>query len=615
MPDPKYKDPTENLNIEGSQNSAPQPAPKKEKIPFTTATYSVLAEGEADKCVDYIWMKGDENVAFALDEKGRVYNDPGSLTDALTKEGRIFLFRTDGSFPYAYEYKEGKLYVSDDPISTTNQLKEYPAREKLVPKASLDPQDIVDIPSLEKHAQQMKQYKVQILDVIDKKQEEVNTLKEQQKAKKAELEAIDKPDEVEPMEMPTFPFGSKVARFFKKLFTFFQGETTAYRYYKNQMELYNENQMEQASYRAEMEEYRNKTAPIKAQITELENKTKSAEDTIKALKANKAPSFETEVAASYAKNMKALTAYRNRMEVKLEAVADLIKNEAVNEKNLFANTWIHKNACEGKTLNDPGVQEHLYRYIVSRAAEDQINAETLRAGESAPAINQHILDTLNDGSAVDKIALDPDLRKLIQSQGDKPLNMDAFYKDYTNRKIMRKYEDNYPVNKLKNYRKSLIAEFGEKPLTADCLKDIARLKALDEQIAIAEKKPKDLHLYKNPKDRAKMMKRNTDYTGRVLGDLNRDPSTLDKNSEVKADLIKFNGPEYQAAIAGVAKNLAEASKKIEEEMKDIPDNVKNAWGPQGNYYSLDKMAELVENAVKTKAFAPKEEEIQGPKLQ
>jgi hypothetical protein len=56
-------------------------------------------------------------------------------------------------------------------------------------------------------------------------------------------------------------------------------------------------------------------------------------------------------------NYKKINSYRNHTEVLLEGISSVIKNGKVTRDNLFANTWINKNACKGKKLNNEEAKE------------------------------------------------------------------------------------------------------------------------------------------------------------------------------------------------------------------------------------------------------------------
>ena len=68
---------------------------------------------------------------------------------------------------------------------------------------------------------------------------------------------------------------------------------------------------------------------------------------------------------------------------------------------------------------------------------------------------------------------------------------------------------------------------------------------------------------------------------------------------------EFMGPEYRKALKGVMldseKKLHEARRKVQEQYKDLPANVREKLMPKGNM-GLEQLTSLVNEAVKNKTY-------------
>ena len=182
-------------------------------------------------------------------------------------------------------------------------------------------------------------------------------------------------------------------------------------------------------------------------------------------------------------------------EVRMEGIADIIRTGKITQNNIFANTWLAEQNVRGKKITDPGTVKNLVSYITSRTIEDKILDETIKDPEYAAARNSILVDGLNNGQAAESLSKSGLFNKMLQDQGDKPIDPDEFYTTYKQRVIAleNKYTD--PLYKLKSARQKLIDDFGERPITKDCLSHIAKLNVLDKWIKKGEGFKSQIDMY------------------------------------------------------------------------------------------------------------------------
>lgn len=195
-------------------------------------------------------------------------------------------------------------------------------------------------------------------------------------------------------------------------------------------------------------------------------------------------------------------------------------------------------------------------------------------------------EALNNGTAVQKVLNSGFFKKLMQEQGNIPLRPEAFFIDYKEMVQKQEEELNSPLHKLQAQRRAIIENFGERPITQDCLIDIARLNILDKWIGLCGREENNVSF----KD-----------VQCVISDIYSKPGSRPRKESLK----KFMGDSYKEAIDKVAENMSKASAEIDKKMKDIPEHQKKAWVMDMKTFSLERMADMV-NTVANKIEAQKE---------
>ena len=244
---------------------------------------------------------------------------------------------------------------------------------------------------------------------------------------------------------------------------------------------------------------------------------------------------ETKLKHSQESSDNSLNAYRRKTEVFLEGVADLRRTGEVTEANNFANTRLLTQKCVGCSLEKPESQREIAACYASSIVEEKLRQEYVKnpafSGGQTSSIQ---LKGLNNGSIVESILRDPVFQQALKelraskqedylkkNKADAKLfalgddgvvgpapgaDPDAY------RKALARYEDallfdgkddlyrlkdqmktltrasGTPVARLNDLRKSVIQEFGKRPITEDCMVDIMRLKVIDEQIKKEKKR-------------------------------------------------------------------------------------------------------------------------------
>lgn len=119
----------------------------------------------------------------------------------------------------------------------------------------------------------------------------------------------------------------------------------------------------------------------------------------------------------------------------------------VTPDNVFANTWLAKAACRGKTLDEPGVEEALKSYLVSRVVEERILEDAVEDREHGGP-SRMIAEELNNGHLTERMEKDGVFRRMIREQGDQPVDPEEFFSEYWRRVEQREAELNHPLAKL-----------------------------------------------------------------------------------------------------------------------------------------------------------------------
>lgn len=522
----------EEIKVSGKEN----PTPSEAFDAYFDKQHSLLMEDKVSA------MSGADLVAMAMDEKGRQYKSADEIKNELSKPGRrLFVFRKDGTLPHAMENRDGKLYVSDGAISAANQL---PGSGKYAPKKSLKATDIAEIPtnkaanSAEEH---YKDWKLRVQQVKRKIDDLQTVIKEEEKwGDKSEFgyPALKKPKE------PT-GIGTWFWRIAVKVGTLGFGESRAFRDYKRQ----------QQDYEKHIADHPERMKTLRAKYKELNEQHAEYQKTASAYREQSAQLKAANRAADPEKGKAEIQEYRKRTEVRMEGVADIIKNGRVTQHNVFAHTWMKMTACQGKAKEDPEAIRNLMEYIVSRTVEEEVLKNTVEDKEYSGARNERMTEIINNGSGMKKMESDELFRKVMQKQAGKTIDPEKIYEEYVSLSAARNAELNHPLVRLKKERERLIESFGSKPVTEDCLADVVRLNMLDGSIRAAEKLPKDPN----------MISKNDSIN------FSREQADIYRNNEVNGRM----SPERREAMAQVSAAEENAGKTftLEQMAKMVNDTV------------------------------------------
>lgn len=333
-----------------------------------------------------------------------------------------------------------------------------------------------------------------------KKQEIADRVKEDlARAAGKSVEEFAKKPEFKIPKAPELGLGSKISRVLYKIITLGFGETDAYKKHQDALKKYREDNKPyfdaKEVYKREKKLFDEK---MKKEYTDkllsLEEKVHDAQERVDFI-----DSELEEIAqglGAKAGNVKQLTLTVNEYHAKEEVIAagldDIKKQGGITQDNIFANTWQHKKAVEGinpALYSDKDV-DHLANYVVSEMAERRLLNNFLNNPAYAEGQqNRTILAGINNGSAVETMKKDPVFKGLLQQavNANKPMNLSAFSKAVEagmKEEIARKAN---PLNKLKEAQKLISEEFGRKPLSADCMLDIAKYNLLSDNIEKMEK--------------------------------------------------------------------------------------------------------------------------------
>lgn len=421
-----------------------------------------------------------EPVAMAVDEKGRTYRNTDEIKAELAKPGRrLFVFQKDGSLPHALENRDGRLFVSDAEISGSNQLPEH---DRFAPKRSLKATDIAEIPSykaVKSSETYAKDWKLKLKSLNERIEKNETALKEEGKwDDKGEFGYIELNRPKPPRGVGTWLWRAAV-----KVATLGFGETAAFRQYKQ----------DQKAYQAKIENHPKRMKALREKKKDLLDKRREYEKSLAQYSAQKEKLKSAYEAADPEGKKKEIQTYRAQTEVRMEGVADLLRSGKVTPDNVFANTWLKRSACAGRTKDDPQAVRDLKEYIVSRTVEEEVLKETMEDKEYSRARNERMTEMLNDGSGLRRMDNDRTFRDVMEAYGNKPIDPEAIYEKYTTLSLERDAQRNHPLNRLKAEREALIREFGQKPVAKECLPDVVRLLMLDSSIKTAEAYPKDPH--------------------------------------------------------------------------------------------------------------------------
>ena len=499
-------------------------------------------------------------VQMAVDSQGNAYTDRDEIIKQLSVPGkRLFVFRKDGSLPRALINQNGKLSVSNEEISSLSQL---PGKSAglFEPKKSLDPRDIANIPS-HREIDALKRAKE---DPAAKNKYADDWIAEGERIKRESQDWL-KNNRKKGPKLGAF---RTLQRWAYKAVTFGQGETNAYRKYQERKKRWLN---KVSTHEMKIQAMDKRTAAMKQAKLDTYKFLKAADDKLAQLRQDyysKKPELQKQN----------IQEYRRRTEVRMEGIADIIRNGKVTQDNVFANTWLAEQNCKGKTLEDPGALNNLVSYIASRKVEEVTLDETIKDPEYSRSRNSMMVEGLNNGQAADSIRRSGIFNKMLQEQGDKPIDPDQFYKEYEKRAQEREKRFSDPLNKLKNARMALINDFGEKPITEECIYDISKLIVIDKNIRSLEEterqlkeiqeKQKEMALHGEQlsfEEKARLnqltadKERGKDHVKEILSGL----GSTSKRAHI-SDFNKYRSKEYKDSLKTVQDNLQNAGKKIDE---------------------------------------------------
>ena len=499
-------------------------------------------------------------VAMAVDDNGKVYDSREAILKQLSQPGRrLFVFKNDGDLPLVLGNKDGKLVASSEGVSSKMQAP-IKSGELFEAKKSLDPRDIADIPSHKAYEKLYEHKKGPSLKV--KKAQAWIDEAETKKRKATEwLDEHKKPPKLGAMR--TFQ------RWMYKAITLGFGETSAYKKYRARKDRWIKN----VEYNTQQIESMNRRIPAmkaayaegKKTIADLEKKIAAADSAYY----SKSPSLQKEVVQKY----------RQNTEVRMEAIADIIKTGKVTQDTVFANTWLAEQNCKGKKIDDPGAVKALISYITSRSVEEKVLEETMKDPEYSRARNSMMVEGLNSGQAADALSRSGIFNKLAAEQGDKPIDPDKFYKSYQQRVSEKEKKFSDLIYKLKVNRQQLINDFGEKPITRDCINDIAKLNVLDNWIERLETNRRRYEEYNRREqelaktggslstkelDDRQQLEYNWNTYKKDVKEIISDLGLGRKTKTRAANFNQYRTPEYEKALDQVHDNMQNFAVNLEQ---------------------------------------------------
>lgn len=395
-------------------------------------------------------------IDFAVGEDGKVYKTADEIAAELDKpnDKTLFIFDKSGEAPYAVQKKKGVFYRSDDRINTRSIM---PESESFEPKKSLHVNDIVTVADKSK---------------VFKLKEKTDDLGKEQlfyeKNIKALKEASKEPEKVKKPVEPKLGFWGSIAYGLKWVFTFGRGDTEAHRTLPARKKRY---EQELALYPSKLEEYNKKLAAHREYLKDGEQKVAEFETKLAETKAKRAQAKQERTDAMTAHNEamrgndeNAVNNYRAKIETKLEGVNDLRNNGKITPQNIFAHTWLKGAECRGKKASDPDARKAFCAYVASSRLQEEILASRVNSEELSDAAEERKLSQLNNGSIVDSMMKDKDLKKLFDDMGDNAIDPEQLKETYLEKAKQRKLESMNDVKYLEDAKEHMAERFGTKKI-------------------------------------------------------------------------------------------------------------------------------------------------------
>ena len=538
------------------------------------------------------------DMAISEDGKER-YNSEIMFRDALSKPENVgkkyFVFDNEGNHPQCVEVLKNGRFAIASGISSHQQV----GKATFEPKKSLKLGDVGEIDSyeskveLEKKLKEAENIKKHPGDYLKKFRLEFSAFKAKENEFRMRIadelaseagvsyeDYIRKP-KAPVNKAPQLTTGNKISRFLYKIITLGFGETNAYLRHKEALRRYQE---ENKPYFDALKVYKEHKKKFderfkKEYQDELEKRSEKFHEASERL-----DFIDTEIqeikdsmglsAMEVATKIDEVNAYHGKTEVIMEGIADLKKEGLVTQDNIFANTWMHKTALEGKNPAQYNADDvdHLAQYVVSEIAERKLTENYLNNPKYAEGQqNRTILAGINNGSAVESMKKDTVFKGLLDQAkaANKPMNLKSFSMAVEKGMKMEIAKATNPLNKVKEAQKSLVQSFGQKPLSENSLLDVAKYKYLSNKIK---------ELENNYKENKKWTSADVDSAKNAL------TYTLGKG-RINVGINNYLGAEDKSALKRLCSNP-----KI------------NA---AGKTYSLDKLSEMVTKEKTNPSKAPK----------
>lgn len=395
-------------------------------------------------------------IDFAVGEDGKLYRTEDEIAAELDKSGArtLFIFDKSGEAPYAVQKKDGMFYKSDDRISTRSIM---PDSESFEPKKSLHVKDIVSIAD-----------KSKVFELKDKTDDLGREQLFYEKNIKALKEVSKPPEELKKPVKPTLGFWGSIAYGLTWFFTFGRGDTEAHRTLPSRLKRY---EQDLALYPSKLEEYGKKLAAHKAYLKDGAQKLAEFENKLAETKAKRAQAKKerTEAENAYMNAIRgndesAVNNYRSRIETRLEGVNDLRINGKITPQNIFAHTWLKEAECKGKKASDPNARRAFCAYVASSKLEEEILVSRVNSEQLSDALEERKLSQLNNGSIVDSMMKDKDLKKLFDDMGDKAIDPGKLKTAYLEKSRQRELEKMNDVKYLEAAKEHMAERFGTKTI-------------------------------------------------------------------------------------------------------------------------------------------------------
>ena len=409
-----------------------------------------------------------EDVAFAVDRHGKRYDRYEDILEKLREgEERLFIFEKKGFGlePFAAENRNGRLFVSDQPVTPETRLEDS---DEYKPLKSLDTDALIrfDLLKEDRELKEKKDDAGKQLKVIEK---ELYT------AERYKNEGAPKPPKM-PVK-PKLGFINTILWGLKKFITFGFGDTDANRKLKQDLKNYEEKLIPE--YNKKMAIYKNMEGQYKRlQSDEYVAKRKEDQKKLRAenkkINNRKYQLFDEIYKGGYERQVES---YRSQIEVKLAGVKDLEERGHLTVDNLFAYTWLKGAELEDKNLKDPEVREGLLQYIAAKVTEERILRDRTDYTTHSKATDQRNIEDLNNGNAVRYLKNDEVLKKCIDEaiESNEPLAPYSFYQDYLSKlgNVEERQKDS--AERLKKLCVQMKKNFGEKTVTMEALDEVIRL--------------------------------------------------------------------------------------------------------------------------------------------